>query len=230
MLTMQQIGAPSSGSIRADTYSRNRYGGYVRNRSIPVNPKTPAQTTVRNRLRDLAQNWGTLGQQTRDSWANYAELHPRLNRLGETIVLSGAAQYIATNALRQAAGLAASSTVPGTPEGVFTGMTVVATIDTTGPTRVLTVSGINQPASNVAILSGSPPVSGGRVTPLRMTQFAVVSTTAWSTPVSIAASYYNVGPLFVAGQNLIIEAKLVDSTGNITAVIRTVTQVVDVTP
>lgn len=226
----QSLGAPSTGSIRADTFSRNRYGAYTRNRSIPVNPNTPAQTTVRNRFRDLTQTWQTLSSSQQDAWANYASLHPRFNKLGETIILSGSAQYIATNALRQAAGLSASPVVPDTPEGVFSDITVVATIDTTGPTRVLTIAGINQPTSNVVICKGGPPVSKGRVTPVRLTQFAVVATTAWATPISILTQYNTLSNSWTASRRLLFEFTLVDSFGNITGVVRTNSDVVDVTP
>jgi hypothetical protein len=174
--------------------------------------------------------WQERSASQQAAWANYAELHPRLNKLGETIILAGSAMYMSVNATRLAAGFSISSTVPGTPEGIATDVTVVAELDTTGPTRTLTISGIDQEAGNVVILRGGPPVSKGRVTPVRMTQFGVKSTAAWATPVSILTDYNMISNSWGLDSRLLFEFVLVDSLGNVTNVSRVNADVVDTTP
>jgi len=57
-----------SGSAGGTTASRNRGGGYFRNKAIPTNPDTIAQQAARSILAALSQNWRSLTQDKRDAW------------------------------------------------------------------------------------------------------------------------------------------------------------------
>lgn len=57
-----------SGSAGGTTASRNRGGGYFRNKAIPTNPDTVAQQASRTILAAFAQQWRTLTQPQRDAW------------------------------------------------------------------------------------------------------------------------------------------------------------------
>jgi len=57
-----------SGSAGGTTASRNRGGGYFRNKAIPTNPDTIAQQAARSILAAFSQGWRDLGQARRDSW------------------------------------------------------------------------------------------------------------------------------------------------------------------
>lgn len=93
-------GQQRSGSIGATVYSHNRYGAYVRARSIPVNPNTDAQVAARNRVRDLTIAWeNVLTQVERDAWDLYAQNVPWQNKLGDSILLTGLAMYVRSNAV-----------------------------------------------------------------------------------------------------------------------------------
>lgn len=227
------ISAPSTGSIRSDTFSRNQYGAYIRNRSIPVNPNTPAQSTARGRFTQLSQYWRdnlTTGQRT--AWSDYAEQHPTTNSLGETIVLSGQAMFISINGRQLAAGGAIGLTPPGLPAFVFTGLTVVATVDTSGPTAVLTVAGTNGTSGYKCMIYAGPPMSPARVTPPRKKLIQTVSTDAWSAPVSLFAAYTaEFGSLNLSiGKNIWLEGRIIDTSGQLGQQLTRVTTVLDVTP
>jgi hypothetical protein len=100
-------GTQISGSSGGTTWSRNRYGAYKRNRSVPVNPNTDRQVAIRNIIRNLAIAWGqTLTQTQRDAWDVYAANVPWVNKLGQAVYLTGEAMYIRSNAARLTAGLA----------------------------------------------------------------------------------------------------------------------------
>lgn len=104
-LVVHPEGTQVSGSIGGTTYSRNRYGAYRRNRSMPVNPNTDRQVGVRTILRNLAIYWGqTLTQLQRDAWNVYAANVPWINRLGQVVYLTGEAHFIRSNSARLAAG------------------------------------------------------------------------------------------------------------------------------
>lgn len=88
------IVAAASGSVGGCTYSRNRFGPYIRRRAVPVNPGSPQQQVVRNLLAVYVAKWAGLGGAGRDAWTNYALLTPVTDALGNPITLTGLNMYI----------------------------------------------------------------------------------------------------------------------------------------
>lgn len=104
-----------SGSIAGDVHARNRSGNYVRPRTKPVNPHSARQEAVRADLSFLAEMWhGVLTAGERAGWEVYAAAVAMLNRLGETIYLTGYNQFMRTNVNSMAAGLPISVVAPAT--------------------------------------------------------------------------------------------------------------------
>lgn len=94
-------GTQVSGSIGGTTYSRNRYGAYKRNRSVPVNPNTDRQVQIRNFVKNLTIVWqNTLTQDQRDAWDEYAANVDWKNRLGQNVNLTGLNHYVRSNVPR----------------------------------------------------------------------------------------------------------------------------------
>jgi len=90
-----------SGSIGGDTHARNRFGPYVRARTKPVNPNTPAQQAARASVTVLTERWSeTLNQAQRDAWDLYGSNVAMTNRIGQTIHLTGFNHYIRSNATK----------------------------------------------------------------------------------------------------------------------------------
>lgn len=103
----------ASGSIGGTTFSRNRFGAYIRNRTIPVNPGSPQQATVRNNFTTLVNAWtSVLTDAERAAWGVYAANVPVLNRLGQSVNLTGQNMYIRSNSPRLQAGLAIVDIAP----------------------------------------------------------------------------------------------------------------------
>jgi len=110
-----QIIAAGSGSVGGCVFSRNRYGKYVRNRSIPVNSQTAQQQTVRNLFGVYASRWtSTLTAAQRTAWNTYAANVGVVGPLGETQFLTGLNWYIACNTFRLQVGLATVDAAPTT--------------------------------------------------------------------------------------------------------------------
>lgn len=87
------------GSIGGTVFSKNRYGSYTRNRTIPVDPGSLAQTKIRlvmGQIRDAWFNTATAAQ--RAAWATYAGNVSVQNRLGQSITLTGWNMFSRTNA------------------------------------------------------------------------------------------------------------------------------------
>ena len=86
------------GSLAGNTYSRNRYGAYMRARTKPINPNTDAQQLVRASLSSLTTRWAqTLTAGQRAAWDLYGTSVVMTNKLGESINLSGYNHFLRSN-------------------------------------------------------------------------------------------------------------------------------------
>ena len=93
-----------SGSLGGLTASHNRGGIYLRSRTIPVNPATSRQVTMRTILAFLAARWGSaLTAAQRAAWDLYGENVLVTNPLGDQVQLSGQQWYVQANATRMQA-------------------------------------------------------------------------------------------------------------------------------
>lgn len=94
-------GTQKSGKQGGVVFSHNKGGPYVRNRAIPVNPNTDRQAAVRNAVRNLSIFWETeLSQALRDGWDVYGANVNWLNRLGQSIKLTGLNHFVRCNVQR----------------------------------------------------------------------------------------------------------------------------------
>lgn len=106
-------GTQISGSIGGTTHSRNRFGAYIRSRSVPVNPNTARQVAVRNAVRSLTIAWQvTLSQAQRNAWDVYAANVSWVNKLGQSVNLTGLNHYIRCNTPRVQNGIARVDAAP----------------------------------------------------------------------------------------------------------------------
>lgn len=85
---------------------------FFRNRVMPVNPRSPAQTLARNAMTALSQNWKSLTAAQRDAWSQLAQLVPLRNPQGVPIILAGNTFYIRFNLTRRTIGLARIDDAP----------------------------------------------------------------------------------------------------------------------
>lgn len=85
------------GSIGGTVFSKNRYGSYARNRTIPVDPSTTAQQKIRSTMGQVRNAWfNVLTSAQRAAWAVYATNVTMVNRLGQDITLTGYNQFVRT--------------------------------------------------------------------------------------------------------------------------------------
>lgn len=99
----------ASGSAGGTTFAHNQGGLYFRNRSVPVNPNSPAQQAVRTALKQLSTRWqNALTSAQRAAWATYAKNVPLTNTLGDTRPINALSMYVRCNSpLLYAAGAGA---------------------------------------------------------------------------------------------------------------------------
>lgn len=125
------------GSVGNYTFSRNRFGPYIRTRAIPVNPNTPNQQLVKAFMAAIATGWTTgLTQVQRDAWATYAANVPRPQVGGGSIFLTGLNMFIRSNVSRGQQFLAPVFDAPtefnvgdfSAPQGGITGGTQIISV------------------------------------------------------------------------------------------------------
>lgn len=86
-----------SRSAGSTTAGHNRYGAYLRNRVIPTNPASPAQTAVRGNFGTLSSGWRGLTSAQRTAWSSLGANITRTDTLGQTYTLTGQAAYMLVN-------------------------------------------------------------------------------------------------------------------------------------
>ncbi len=101
-----------SGRIGANVWSRNRYGSYVRQGTIPVTSTTPFAIEAKARMTECTQAWQSLTAGERQDWGGFADANPVLNRIGQSIKLTGHAMYVSVNTRMLAMALAKLTTPP----------------------------------------------------------------------------------------------------------------------
>lgn len=93
------LSGPLVGEIRGSeggtTFSRNRFGQYTRQRSVPVNPNSSRQSIARFRLAQATTFWSVvLTQVQRDAWILFGNNVSWLNGLGQPVSLPGFQHFV----------------------------------------------------------------------------------------------------------------------------------------
>lgn len=95
-----------SGSMGGATASRNRGGQYFRQRVVPTNPSSDRQTAVRSQMAAANAAWiSTLTAAQREAWKTYGQNTPRMDTLGNEIILTGQQAYVGARIPRGQAGI-----------------------------------------------------------------------------------------------------------------------------
>ena len=150
-----------AGTMGCTVATHSRYSSFFRNRIMPVNPKTPAQSIVRDLMTSMTQNWKGLSAAQQQAWSQLAQTAPRTNIQGKGIILTGHAFYIHLNLFRNQVNLARLDTAPPnieTPPS-FTSTTNVVN----GAGAVMTVEPIiiDGSATNFFTVWATPPLGPG---------------------------------------------------------------------
>ncbi|MDP2323895.1 MAG: hypothetical protein Q8N51_07685 [Gammaproteobacteria bacterium] len=112
--------AEARGKEGGIVFSRNRYGAYIRAKTSPVQPRTPAQNAIRAAFTVISQSWRDLLVATeRAAWDDYAKQTPVSDRYGAKIDLTGNTMFLRYNAALVgilATPLKVAPTLPGEAE------------------------------------------------------------------------------------------------------------------
>lgn len=149
--------------LNGSVLSKNRAGSYVRNKTTPVNPQTPYQQAVRQRLGALSTEWGGLTQAQRQSWLASTSSFPYTDIFGDKKELDGKSLFIKLNSNLDNVGRPTIMTAPasvGIP--VFGLVSAIATPGGTGlDSFELQLSANTIPAGFALAVYATPPIKPG---------------------------------------------------------------------
>lgn len=114
MKVLSGLVTQGSGSIGGLTMSNNKSGYYLRSRTVPSNPQTSLQTSIRSSMAALSSNWQALSSADQNSWNLYASNVTIVTVNGQQKKLTGFNWYIACNQLRAQCGSPYITTAPST--------------------------------------------------------------------------------------------------------------------
>lgn len=142
------------------TGSHNRGGMYFRSRTIPVNPNTIRQQTVRNAMKLLVVRWNdVLNVFQRSGWNLYAFNVPLTGPLGDPVNVSGFNMFLRTNIHRVQNGRTLLDIAPAifnlgilSPTGITNASEATQTIDLTFDAT----DDWNAPAGYLSLYFGRP--------------------------------------------------------------------------
>lgn len=102
MQYLSELTTQASGSCGGVTASHNQHVRYLRARTIPVDPATPAQIRMRTRFAHMSICWSRLlSQAQRDEWDVYARNVTMTNALGDPSHWTGRHHFFRTNLVRE---------------------------------------------------------------------------------------------------------------------------------
>ena len=110
------VSAQLSGSLGGVVAAHGPFGPYLRARSIPVNPNSPRQVSIRTAMGVNSSRWtNILTPAERLGWEEYAQGTPITDSFGDDIILPGRNMYLRANNFRTSIGIPQVDTAPATP-------------------------------------------------------------------------------------------------------------------
>jgi hypothetical protein len=204
------IAGQVSGSIGTQTWSHNRFGAYVRNRSIPVQPQSAVQLTRRATLALHSSAWQDLSATQRLSWKVWAENNPMVDRLGDKRIMSGHMAYVSLNSRLSIAGNAAITSPPviAGPDALKT-LSITASVATQAVTAVYTATPIG---ANIKLWVTAAKTPTATINYVRnLIRFCECSAAAQASPYAIDYIAVTLGALTLA-ERVIARVSLIDTT------------------
>jgi len=157
--------AEARNKVGAQVYSRNQWGSFVRSKITPINPKTPAQISIRADLRYIRQRWSrTLSDAQRLSWTQLQSKYPETDVFKQAKALSADLWYCRLNLNLALIGLGPMDTPPATLMATNPGNIIATTSNPATSTLTLTPE-TDCPADHTALIRATRIYGPGRNSP-----------------------------------------------------------------
>jgi len=149
-----------SGKIAGHVVSKNRGGSYIKTKKTPINPQSPNQIVVRNRLKQFSQAWKSLTAAQRTAWNTAVDQYKKTDIFGNLRRPSGLNLFCMLNCNLASVGVSMISDPP-TPTAVPAIATGSATV--VGATGVVTATFTpTVPAGVAMVINATAQQSAGK--------------------------------------------------------------------
>lgn len=208
---MKFLDVPQSGSIAGTTHSHNRAGQYTRNRRKPVQPiGTGRRAFMRAAFGSASSWWASVSPSDQGAWTTYADSHPVVDRLGQTIKLTGQQMYVAVNAQLVNVNSGRSDVVPSTSVTIPPGITAFTAVAATGVVT-LTLDGTGDSDDYILVAFARPTSAGVSFVSNFWQQQVLPADTA--TPVLVGPAIIAQFGTLASGNKLFVKLTPVNNTG-----------------
>ena len=209
-ITLGPIAGAISGSIGGSTYSRNRYGVYIRRRAVPVQPETPSQLAARQRMGYISSAWKSLTPSQRASWKTWAATNPIFDSLGQPQTLQGNSAYIMlNNRLLTAAQPLISDPPVIPPPDVLESLEINITPSPLAVNLVFTTSPLD--ANSLLWVRGTVTNTSTKVFVKNLLKIVKTSDPSQASPLNITTELQSLFGTLCSGQKIHIRASILDN-------------------
>jgi len=199
-----------SGKLGGHVFAKNRGGAYMRTKSTPINPSTTLQTHVRAIFAFISSLWSTLTSAERESWRGKVGQYARTNIFGDLKNPSGKSLFQRLNQNLKLVGLAHLTVCPD-PKSVPFVEIDGANADLTAGTVAITALGDTTGAK--LMIFATPSLSQGTNFAKNDLRMIGVIDGAVAGNLDIATLYANRFGSMVAGANIVVGVKVVNTNG-----------------
>jgi len=215
-IKLGQAIAQASGSVGGTVFSHNRFGAYIRNRSIPVQPESGPQLSMRAAFAAGSAQWSALTAAIRKAWLVWAQNNPIVDSLGDKRILDGHQAYtmLATRLTHMGLGMPTTPPIIGAPVALSTlSVTASAATQNTDITFTPTPTSATHRIWLVACKTPTPTVNYVK----NLLRFIDKSGASATSPLLVGSIPLILGA-FTAGENLIVRCSIVDHTTGLLSV------------
>lgn len=190
------------GSIDGVVYSKNQYGGYVRQKVSPVQPRTALQMDTRNSLGQLSKEYSNLLTDIqRANWKTFAGSNPVTDVFGNSQVLNAISMYQKVNRVLHNLGLPSIQDVPANMD-VQALLTAVPIAAATGQAMNIVFTDTPTPLETHIYVFATGPLNGGVNYIEKDLQFLTASAAQTSTAFDVASAWIAKYGALVADQRI----------------------------
>ena len=112
VITPSSIVSEIRGSVGDQTYSRNRYGAYVKGKIVQVNPNTADQITVRAAMAAAVAAWQAASQTYQNTWNDFAASRKTAKNISRKVTRAGFNDFVSRYLNRTAIGSSGTGFLP----------------------------------------------------------------------------------------------------------------------
>jgi hypothetical protein len=200
------------GKIAGVVYSKNQFGGYIRQKVSPTQSPTYRRTLVRERLSGFAKQFsGDLTAAEVAAWNAFAKNNPVVDVFGRAQFLSGIQAFCRLNSVIENVG---GTSITDPPQSLAVeALTSVTVTATAGSPDIFSVAFAPSPLPAGVKLQvyATQPLPPGRTFTKPFLRWLSVSAAAQATPYNAAAAYLARFGAMTSGSKIGVRCNLVDS-------------------